>query len=1015
MNVNGASFHLLLGRPDWARCLDGDDATALPLSAWWTGAAGSPSLESTAAPATLPRWDDVSNEITLAPQSIALPQTPGEAPLTLDARRSAAADRNGNIYRVGDDRGALLVTSVGSGVESAFWPATPSDCAPRRARAELDFDASVVPPAPADDVFLALATTCDDALVVAFARGTARGLMCFDLVAGGSPVETLWPASIAFDAFALCARECGGVWALDVARQRLWEFDRALGAVRPGQALAPVAAAQVDDFQPLAGPARGRPAADFPAGLDLHAAPVSAVRAIALVPLDDAVLLLDRDDANARSRVLRVRRDGATWSADASQWLDVVPPGSASPAVPAPNLPALAHDMTWASVARLYEADRPALLIATTIGNQAHPFEIVATEPGLVLQAPAELYPLRRFGGRALLSVQGEAFYDSGPATLRWTRIVQQPRQRYATLAEFVTPVFDSAELGTTWDKLFLDAAVPSDSRIEIDSRAGDDCDGLDGLEPQQVVGRWTPEPPLQLRTTGPELPWLRREAARATRRSAGAGTWELLLQAARGRYLQLRLRFVSINGGGTPRVRALRAWEPRFSYTQRFLPAVYREDPVQGGFLERWLANLEGTFTQVEDRIATLQRLFDARTVPYDALPWLAQWFDLALDPAWDERRHRLLVQRAMDFFRWRGTVHGLRIALSLAFDPCVDPAMFDGPGADDDDAGRIRIVEAFQARLAPSAPAVAADPGASDGLRSVVQGALWTPDEGNGGLVDRFARSQGRTATANEELAPFSLVPPADATAALAWNAFCQSALGFVPAQGAAERVRWQCFVAARYANQVDALSGAWGRIIAGFSAIVLPGDWPAGAVEQADWQAFCVQSQSVRERVLWADFLARRYRRIDRLQAAHRTTWPAFDLVPLPDVLPPTAAAQADWLQFERQVLAMVRSAHRFSVLLPLDSVQADPSELSTWLGLASRIVELEKPAHTTFDVRFYWAFNRVGEARLGLDTQLGAGSRAPELIPDAVVGAAYLGASFVGGARRYAGGDRLSIEG
>ena len=84
-----------------------------------------------------------------------------------------------------------------------------------------------------------------------------------------------------------------------------------------------------------------------------------------------------------------------------------------------------------------------------------------------------------------------------------------------------------------------------------------------------------------------------------------------------------------------------------------------------------------------------------------------------------------------------------------------------------------------------------------------------------------------------------------------------------------------------------------------------------------------------------------------------------------------------------------LAMVRSAHRFSVLLPLDSVESDPSEQSTWLGLATRIVELEKPAHTTFDVRFYWAFNRIGEARLGLDTQLGAGSRAPELIPSAAL--------------------------
>ena len=67
----------------------------------------------------------------------------------------------------------------------------------------------------------------------------------------------------------------------------------------------------------------------------------------------------------------------------------------------------------------------------------------------------------------------------------------------------------------------------------------------------------------------------------------------------------------------------------------------------------------------------------------------------------------------------------------------------------------------------------------------------------------------------------------------------------------------------------------------------------------------------------------------------------------------------------------------------------------------MALAKRIVEIEKPAHTVCDVRFYWAMNRVGEARIGSDTELGAGSRAPELIPPAILGQAYLGSGFVGG--------------
>ena len=43
------------------------------------------------------------------------------------------------------------------------------------------------------------------------------------------------------------------------------------------------------------------------------------------------------------------------------------------------------------------------------------------------------------------------------------------------------------------------------------------------------------------------------------------------------------------------------------------------------------------------------------------------------------------------------------------------------------------------------------------------------------------------------------------------------------------------------------------------------------------------------------------------------------------------------------------------------------------------MVGRVVELEKPAHTAYDVRRYWADFRVGEARLALDTVLGDGSR------------------------------------
>lgn len=1024
MNVNGARFQMLFGRDDWARCTDSD---AQPLALWWDAFA-SPMPQP---PIDLPGWDENRSEITLQAQPIALPATAGETRLSLDARRGASADRNGNVYRLADDARSLRVDSAGSGQDSEFWPARAADCAERRAGERLAFEDAAPPRAAAAERYLALTTTHDDYLVVAYARGDERGLLSFDLISGGPPLPTRWPAAVPFEPFALCARHGGGLWALDRIHRQLWELDGSLAVVNRGAAMIDLAPALIDDFQPRSGPPREQAAQRFPGGLDLAAAAVALLDPIAIQShAEDRVMLLDRDSAGQRSRVVRLRRDGDAWSADASHWLDA--------------LPALAHDMVYASGLGQPAGDAPAggdarLFVASEIGNQVHAFEVIDRDGGFSLRAPAELYPLRRYGGRALIAPAGRAHYDSGAAQPRWTPVVQQHRRRYAAQALLVTPVFDSGELGTVWDKLLFDGCVPPDCEVAIESRAGDELSGwfageAEPADAAQVLGAWLAEPPPRLRGDGPELPWLRREAARATQREAGTGTWELLLQRARGRYLQLRLSLRSRSGSAAPRLRALRVWSPRFSYPQRLLPAVYREDPDHGDFLERWLANCESSLTQIEDRIASVESLFDARSVPQDALAWLGGWFDLALDPAWDERRHRLLIRHAMDFFRWRGTVHGLRLALSLAFETDFDPLAFDGPRAQDDGAGRIRIVEAYQTRLVETLVAQASPPRPGregiDGPRELRRGRLWNPAEGNAGLVDRYARWQGRVATPLQQLSAFSLVAPADAQAAQDWREFAAAELGFVPALGAAERARWQGFLRARY-SQLDALNRAHAGAYAGFGEVPVPAAPPdpgatalagtgaidgqtAAATVAQDWRDYSARAASQRERELWRDFLARRYRRIERLRGAHAAAWADFDQVPLPDRLPASFAAQTDWLQFERQLLAMHRSAHRFSVLLPVASVVADPYALEQRLALARRIVELEKPAHSVFDVRFYWAFNRVGEARLGLDTQLGAGSRASELIPDAVVGRAYLGASFLGGRERLHGRDRLSLE-
>src|SRR5439155_17394833 len=153
------------------------------------------------------------------------------------------------------------------------------------------------------------------------------------------------------------------------------------------------------------------------------------------------------------------------------------------------------------------------------------------------------------------------------------------------------------------------------------------------------------------------------------------------------------------------------------------------------------------------------------------------------------------------------------------------------------------------------------------------------------------------------------------------------------------------------------------------------------------------------------LWTEFLATRYRRIGALDDAYGFTGTrrhaSFDEVAFPTALPADGPPLRDWYQLLAFVLPARRSAHRFTVLLPIPPAGAEGMTPDERRAIALRVVELQKPAHTTFDVKFFWAAFRLGEVRLGEDTLLDLGSRDPRLRQPLVLGGEHAGESYLGG--------------
>ncbi|MEO0536683.1 MAG: phage tail protein [Cyanobacteria bacterium P01_A01_bin.123] len=484
--------------------------------------------------------------------------------------------------------------------------------------------------------------------------------------------------------FDLAALPDGGLLVLDRQHRQLWRLDQRLRLL-PVQ---PRTAAVFTPFQPKSGAPRRSRSATLPSAILL----TETTNPIALAPLPDGSFwLLDQPDSGA-AILWHYDREGQN-----PRSLTLLISNLVEAEADDLNLGQIrGYDLT-------YVPDRDlrgrflatgTLFVVDQSGNQAYGLRLASLEP-LQLRIERRYYPLRQLDTVSFVATwsEGEAYYLQ--ASDRWLPIKALPRQRYETEATLTLAALDGKEPGCLWHRLCIDACLPPETALQIEARAAETIADLEWATWQRQ--------PTPYRRPAVEVPYSNLWSE-IDREDPHTGTWELLFQQLPGRYLQLRLALIG-NGRSSPLVRSLRVHYPRFSYLRQYLPAVYQQDLASQTFLDQFLANPEGIFTTVEGLIAQAQTLFDVRTVPTDALDWLADWFGLALEPGWSEYQRRLLIAQAPYFFHRRGTTVGILQAILLTLYPEFGPRLFQ------DDVAQlcptVRIVEQFLTRTWPGVAA--------------------------------------------------------------------------------------------------------------------------------------------------------------------------------------------------------------------------------------------------------------------------------------------------------------------
>jgi phage tail-like protein len=99
-----------------------------------------------------------------------------------------------------------------------------------------------------------------------------------------------------------------------------------------------------------------------------------------------------------------------------------------------------------------------------------------------------------------------------------------------------------------------------------------------------------------------------------------------------------------------------------------RWMPALFhRNDALGRNIIRDILWIVQHLFGSIEERLNEMHKYFDPYETPEKFLPWLASWTAMIVEEDWPVAKKRRLIRKAVELYRIRGTVKGLKLFVSL------------------------------------------------------------------------------------------------------------------------------------------------------------------------------------------------------------------------------------------------------------------------------------------------------------------------------------------------------------